>query len=136
LGDTSTVLTTEVEEQRLNALLFDEARDKYTEVAGEMAGDSHKVKHKAQNLGKGVTKAQYVEAMMAFMEKDNIFDKQYTKWVNIAANIGLEDGSKQVCCLKQTCMPTGAGQKYLTTVTDVFLLSVKIAFIITHKEIM
>jgi len=100
---------TEVEEQRLNALLFDEARDKYTKVAGEMAGDTLKVKNKAQNLWKGVTKAQYVETTIAFLGKDMVFDKQYAKWFNIAVNVGLADGSKQVCCLKQMCTPTGVG---------------------------
>ena len=47
----------------------------------------------------------------------------YDKWLHEAANIHLEDGSKQVCRLKQTsCTPTGAARKYLTTVTDVCLL--------------
>jgi len=34
-----------------------------------------------------------------------------------------QDGSKQVCRLKQTCTPTGAARKYLTTVTDVLLMN-------------
>jgi len=36
------------------------------------------------------------------------------KWFDIAANVHLEDGSKQVCCLKQTCQQTGEARKYLT----------------------
>jgi len=34
-----------------------------------------------------------------------------------------QNESKQVCRLKQTCTPTGATRKYLTTITDVFLLN-------------
>jgi len=60
---------------------------------------------------------------MTFMEKENTFVKMYTQWLDKAANIHLEDGSKQVCHLKQTCTPTGAARKYLTTITDVFLLN-------------
>ena len=58
---------------------------------------------------------------MAFMEKENAFVKLYDKRLHEAANIHLEDGSKQVCRLKQTCTPTGAVRKYFTTVTDVSL---------------
>jgi len=58
MGDTSDVR--KVEKQRLDKLLFEEPRDKYTEVPGETAGDTLRVEHKAQNLGKGVTKARYV----------------------------------------------------------------------------
>ena len=68
-----------LEDQRLNELLFDEAQDRYTEVTRDMAGDTLRAKHKAKNMGKGVMKAQYVEATMAFMEKDNVFHKQYAK---------------------------------------------------------
>jgi len=55
---------------------------------------------------------------------------------------------RDVCCLKQTCTPTGALWKYLTTVTDVMILTytvgldvarmgpseVKIAFIIAQER--
>jgi len=102
---------------------LEEAQDKYTEVAGELAADTLRVAHQNQNRDQGVTKAQYVEATMAFMEKENAFVKMYDKWLHEAANINLEDGSKQVCRLKQTCTPTGAARKYLTTVTDVCLLN-------------
>jgi len=37
--------------------------------------------------------------------------------------IVIEDGLKQVCRLKQMCKPTGAARKYLTTITDMFLLN-------------
>jgi len=45
----------EVGEKRLNALLFEEAQDKYIEVAGELAGDTRRAAHKDQNRGQGVT---------------------------------------------------------------------------------
>ena len=121
LGATSDVR--EVEKQRLNAISFEEAQDKYTEVAGELAADTLKVAHKDQNRGQGVTMAQYVEATMAFMDKENTFVKMYAKWLDKTGNIHLEDGSKQWCRLKQTCRPIGGARKYLTTITDVFLLN-------------
>jgi len=39
------------------------------------------------------------------MEKENVSAKQHAKWFDIAANVHLEYGSKQLCCLKQTCKP-------------------------------
>jgi len=90
LGATSVVR--EVENQRLNAVSFEEAQDKYTQVAGELAVDTLRVAHKDQNRGQGVTKAQKIEATMTFMEKENTFVKMYTKWLDKAANIHLEDG--------------------------------------------
>ena len=68
-------------------------------------------------------KSQYIEATMAFMEMENTFVKMYTQWLDKAANIHIEDGSKQVCCLQQTCTPTGAARTYSTTITDVFLIN-------------
>jgi len=56
------------------------------------------------------------------MEKENVLVKMKAKMFDKAANMHLEDGSKQVCRLKQTCTPTWAACKYLTTITDVFLL--------------
>ena len=85
LGATSDVR--EVEKQRLNSVLFEEAQDKYTQVAGELAADTLRVAHKNQNRGQGVTKAQYVDATIAFMEKENTFVKMYTQWLDKAANI-------------------------------------------------
>jgi len=57
------------------------------------------------------------------MDKENTFVKMYTQWLDKAANTHLEDWSKQVCRLKQTCTPTGAARKYFTTITDVFVLN-------------
>jgi len=101
----------EVEKQRLNAVSLEEAQE-YTEVAGELAADTLRVAHQNQNRGQGVTKAQYAEATMAFMEKENAFVKMYDKWLHEAANIHLEDRSKQVCRLKQTC--TGSSREIET----------------------
>ena len=122
----------DVEKQRLNAVLFKKAQDKYTQVAGELAADTLRVAHKDQNRGQGVTKAQHVEATMAFMEKENMFVKMYTQWLDKAANIHLEDGSKQVCRLKQTRTPTGAARKYLIAITDVFLLNYAVSLDEAH----
>jgi len=47
----------EMEKQRLNAVSFEEAQDKYTEVAGELAADTLRVAHTHQNRDQGVTKA-------------------------------------------------------------------------------
>ena len=52
---------------------------------------------------------------MAFMEKEDVFDKQHAKLFDIAANVHLEDGLKQVNCLKQVRLPTGEARKYLTS---------------------
>jgi len=60
---------------------------------------------------------------MAFVDKENTFVEMYIQWLDRVANIHLEDGSNQVCRLKQTCTPTGAALKHLNTITDVFLLN-------------
>jgi len=44
-------------------------------------------------------------------------------------------GSKQVCRLKQTCTPTAAARKYLTTITDVFLLNYAVSLDEAHDGI-
>jgi len=67
--------------------LFEETQKKYTQVAGELAADTLRVAHEDQNRGQGIMKAQYVEATMAFMEKDNTSVKMYTQWLDKAANI-------------------------------------------------
>ena len=123
MGDASARDVCKVEEKRLNALSFDEAQDKYTEAAGEMAGDTLRVTLKAKNLGKWVTKGHFLEATMAFMEKGDVFNTQHANCFDIAANIRLEDKTKQVYRLVKTSTPTGAAQKYLITFTDVFLLN-------------
>jgi len=56
VGDTSDVH--KLEKQRLDALLFDKAQAKYSEIAGSVAADQLRVEHQHQNRGMGVTKAQ------------------------------------------------------------------------------
>ena len=126
VGDTSDVC--KVEKQRLDALLFDEAQAKYPEIAGPVAADQLKVEHQHQNRGMGVTKAQYIDATMDFMEKTSVFNTRCEKWFETAANVLQDDGSKQVCRLKQTCTPKGAARKYLTTVTLVMILNYAVGF--------
>jgi len=117
MGDTLDVR--KVELQRLNALSFDKAQAKYSEIAGLLAAD----KLKSANRGTGVTKAQCIDATTDFMEKSDVFNTRYKKWFNAAANVFQNNGSKEVCRLKQTCTPKGAAQNYLTTVTDVMILN-------------
>ena len=57
------------------------------------------------------------------MENDDVFNTRYDKWFDIAANVLQDDGSRIVCRLKQTCTPTGADRKWVTTVTDVMMLN-------------
>jgi len=64
-----------------------------------------------------------LDATIEIMEKENVFEQWYAKWFDIATNVHLIDGSKQVCRLKQMCTPTGADRKFLTTIIDVFLLN-------------
>jgi len=77
VGDTSDVH--KVEKQRLEVLLFDEAQAKYSEIAGSMTTDQLKVEHQHQNRRMGVTKAQYIETTMDFMEKRGVFKRRYEK---------------------------------------------------------
>jgi len=119
VGDFSDVRT--VEKQRLDSLLLDEARAKYSEIVG--VGQRMKNAHEHQNQGLGVTKAQYIEATMDYMENAGIFVTRYDKWFDTAGNVLQDDGSRIVSRLKQTCTPTGAASKWVTTVTDVMILN-------------
>jgi len=88
---------------------------------GQRTNDKDADQH--QNRGLGVTKVQYIEATMDFMENGGVFVTRYDKWVDTAANVLQDDGSKIVCRLKQTCTPTGAARKWVTTLTDVIKLN-------------
>jgi len=121
VGDTSDVR--KVEEQRLNALSLDEAQAKYFEIAGSMAANTLGVAQQLQTGGRGVTKGQYIDATMDCLETGGVFATRYDEWFDAAANVIQKDGSRLVCRLKQTCTPTGAARKYLTTVTDVMILN-------------
>ena len=46
----------------------------------------------------------------------------------------LADGYKKVCHLKQTCTPTGAARKYITTITGVFLLNYAVGLDVARVE--
>jgi len=121
VGDTSDVR--KVEKQRLDSLLLDEARSKYSEIAGFRAANELQNAHEHHNRGLGVTKAQYIQATMDYMENAGIFVTRYDKWFDTAANVLQDDGSRIVSRLKQTCTPTGAARKWVTTFTDVMILN-------------
>jgi len=121
VGDTSDVR--KVEKQRLDSLLLDETRAKYSEIAGFRAANELKDAHQHQNRRLGVTKAQYIETTIDCMENGGVFVTRYDKWFDTAANVLQYNGSRIVCRLKQTCTPTGAARKWVTTVTDVMILN-------------
>ena len=100
-----------------------EAQAKYFEIAGSLAANTLGVAQQLQNGGKGVTKGQYIDATMDCLETGGVFATRYDEWFDAAANVIQKDGSRVVCRLKQTCTPTGAARKYLTTVTDVMILN-------------
>jgi len=121
VGDTSDVR--KVQMQRLNALSFDKAQAKYSEIVGLLAADKLRPTNQHHNRGMGVTKAQCIDTTMDFMEKSGVFNTRCKKWFDAALNVLQNDGSKEVCRLKQTCTPKGAARKYLTPVTDVMILN-------------
>jgi len=121
VGDTSDVR--KVEKQRLDSLLLDETQAKYSEIAGFRASNELKDAHQHQNRGLGVTKAQYIETTMIYMENGGVFVTRYDKWFDTAANVLQDDGSRIVCRLKQKCTPTGAARKWVMSVTDVMILN-------------
>jgi len=60
---------------------------------------------------------------MDYMENCGVFATRFDRWFDTVANVLQEDGSRIVCRLKQTCTPTGAARKWVTTVTDVMILN-------------
>jgi len=109
--------------QRLDSLLLDETRAKYSEIAGFRAANESKNAHEHQNRGLGVTKVQCIEATMDYMENADIFVTRYDKSFDTAADVLQDDGSRIVSRLKKTCTPTGAARTWVTTVTDVMILN-------------
>ena len=77
VGGTSDVR--KVEKERLDSLLLDEALSKSSEIAGFRAANELKNAHQPQNRGLGVTKAQYIEATMDYIENGGIFVTRYDK---------------------------------------------------------
>jgi len=93
-----------------------------------------KVDYHNSGKRKGLKKSWHtgIEAIMALMEMSDVFNidgngrclhTRHAKWMDIAAKVWLEDGSKQVCRLKQTYTPIGADRKNFTIITNVFLLN-------------
>jgi len=115
VGDTASDVR-KVEELRLKALMFDKAQAKYLEIMPPLAADALRVAHQHQNRGMRVTKAQYIDLTMDCMEKGGVFKTRYGKWFDAAANLLQDDGSREVCRLKQTCTPTETDRKWVTTV--------------------
>ena len=99
VGNTSDVR--KVKMQRLNALSFDEAQAKCSEIAGLLAADKLRIAHQHHNRGMGVTKAQRIDGTMDLMEKSGVFNTRYEECFDAAANVLQDDGSKEVCRLKQ-----------------------------------
>ena len=94
VGDTSDVR--KVEKQRLDSLLLDEARSKYSEIAGFRAANELKNAHEHHNRGLGVTKAQYIEVTMDYMENGGIFFTRNDKLFDTVAKVLQDDGSRMV----------------------------------------
>jgi len=92
-------------------------------MAGFRAANELKNAHEYRNRGLGVTKAQYIQATMDYMENAGIFVTRYDKWFDTAVNVVQDDGSRIVSRLKQTCTTTGAARKWVMTVTDVMILN-------------
>jgi len=65
----------------------------------------------------GVTKAQYIDATIAFMEKSGVFNIRNEKWFDARKRF------TEWWVQKQTCTFKGAARKYLTTITDVMILN-------------
>jgi len=63
----------------LDSLSLDEAQAKYSEIAGLRAANELKDAHQRQNRGLGVTKVQYIEATMYYMENGGVFVTRYDK---------------------------------------------------------
>jgi len=79
---------------------------KYLDIAGSLATatDTSRIAHQHQNRGMGVQKHNTL-TVHGFMEKGIVFNARYDKWFDTAANVLQDDGSKEVCRLKQTCTP-------------------------------
>ena len=88
--------------------------------------------HEHHNRGLGVTKAQYIQATMDYMENAGIFVTRYDKWFDTAVNVLQDDGSRIVSRLKPTCTTTRAARKWVTTVTDVMILNYTVGLDVTR----
>jgi len=100
-----------------------EAKQEYSDVAGIDAASELANTHATYNKDQGATKKHFNTATMEFLEQSRLMREQETNWFDLATNCDLDDGSKGVCRLKQTCTPTGAARKWVTTITDVHILN-------------
>ena len=132
VGETSDV--TEVAKQRLKASVSAEAaQQKYCELAGSAAVDLLRQTNATLNNGRGPTRVEYINACINFLEKEGQINQLHEKRFTAACNVTLADGFKKLCRLKQTCTPTGA-RKYITTITDVFLLNYAVGLDVARVE--
>jgi len=83
----------------------------------------------------GVTKAQYIDAFMDCMEMSGVLNAQpeYFEWFDAAANVLQDDGSREVCRLRQTCALTGADRKWVNTVNVVMILNDAVGLDVARK---
>ena len=77
VGDTSDVH--KVEEQWLNALLFNESQAKYLEITGLLATDTLRFAPQYQNRGMGVTKTLYIDVTMDFSWRTVVYSTHCMK---------------------------------------------------------
>ena len=56
-------------------------------IAGLLVVENLRSLNPHHNTGMRVTKAQYIDATMAFMEKSGVFNIRYEKWFVAAANV-------------------------------------------------
>jgi len=99
------------------------AQQKDCDLAGAAVVDILRIANAAVNNGRGPNREQYTNATIVFLEKEGVNIKPKETWFASAANVTLADGSKKVYGLEQTCTPTGATRKYITTITGVLLLN-------------
>ena len=71
----------------------------------------------------GSHKSAVYSGYQDYMENAGIFVTRYDRWFDTAANVLQDDRSRIVSRLKQTCKPTGAARKWVTTFTDVMILN-------------
>ena len=80
----------------IGSLLLDESRSKCSEITEFRAANEFKNAHQHQNRGLGVTKAQYIEVTMDYMENGGIFFTRNDKLFDTVAKVLQDDGSRIV----------------------------------------
>lgn len=69
-----------------------------------------------------MTKTEYAQDMLDHMETSGTFASIHTAWADDAVHVSHGDSRTEVCSLKQTCTSKGARRKFITTISDVFIL--------------